>query len=103
MNRFLLILYILLSPFFLFAQEVHIVPKPTSVTFKKGNFLIKEKLSYQIYGIPLDSVEIGINQLNEELQINLNTIFEKSNQADLLIGIPDKNKYFKKSAYKMDC
>jgi hexosaminidase len=96
MNRFLLILYILLSPFFLFAQEVHIVPKPTSVTFKKGNFLIKEKLSYQIYGIPLDSVEIGINQLNEELQTNFNTIFEKSNQADLLIGIPDKNKYFKK-------
>ncbi len=90
----------IICPFILFGQEVYIVPKPTSITFEKGEFKINNTLGYQIFGTTADSMNVGIEQLKAELINNFATVLSESKQPEILIGIPDKNDWFKQMCEK---
>jgi hypothetical protein len=100
MNKYISILLILVSPIILFAQEINIVPKPIYASFEKGSFIVKKIVSYQIYGIPADSVKIGTDQLKEEFKNNFDVDFTEKNQPEILIGIADNDVQFKKICLK---
>ncbi len=90
----------IICPIFLFGQETHIVPKPTSITFEKGEFKINKTLGYQIFGTRPDLVNVGIEQLKSELKNNFASVLEKRKQAEILIGIPGKDGEFKEICEK---
>jgi len=102
MIRFFYVLLLLLAPLSFFGQNIQIVPKPTTVEFENGNFEIKDRLSYEIYGIQADSVEIGINQLTDEFKTDFNTSLQRRISPELLIGIPERDELFNQSEKKSD-
>jgi len=95
-RKLISILLVLFSTQIIFGQEIHIVPKPVSVNFEDGSFVVKKIVGYQIYGIPADSVKIGTDQLKEEFQNNFDVNFTGKNQPEILIGIADNDVPFKK-------
>jgi len=100
MFRFFYILLLLLAPLSFLGQNIQIVPKPTTVEFENGSFEIKDRLSYEMYGIQADSVEIGINQLKDEFKTDFNTSFLQNAKPELLIGVPKRDQQFKKICTK---
>ncbi len=95
MKKYIFLLFWTIVPLIFFGQELHIVPKPSSVTLGTGNFNINKTIGYQVFGTLPDSTNIGIEQLKTEFQNNCNTIFAESEQAEILIGIPAKSKQFR--------
>ncbi|MBT3384800.1 MAG: family 20 glycosylhydrolase [Prolixibacteraceae bacterium] len=100
MKKYISTLFLLIGTLVLFAQEINIVPKPTSVNFENGDFVIKETLGYQIYGIQIDSIKIGLEQLKEEFQNNFNIDITEKKQPKIFIGIADNDVQFEKICLK---
>lgn len=100
MKKYISILFLIITAYTVIAQEINIVPKPTSVTFEKGSFTINKSLDFKIIGVSADSIQIGIEQLQEEFRNNFNSKLLKKDKAQIWIGIPEKDKEFKKLCVK---